>query len=192
MLRPKQETLFSPDEDGTLGNKDNIERSAVIDETGTYRYWLERLFPSGQQLVTFVLLNPSRADATRDDTTVTRCMGMAQLWGYQRLVIVNLFAFRTTYPSELLKAEAPIGPENGAFLLKAAQESDKVVLGWGMHGNLLRRDQEVLDLLSSYQLHCLGVTKGTQQPKHPSRLSYATQLVPYLRHEGANERDQLP
>jgi len=175
----RQETLFPQEFEDANQSNANIERSAVIDATGVYRYWLERGFSSGQACVSFVLLNPSRADGTSDDTTVSRCMRLARAWGYQRLVIVNLFAFRTTYPSELFQAKAPVGSENDSFLLHAARESEKIVLGWGMHWSWLQRDQEVLRLLASYQLHCLGVTEKTRQPRHPSRLAYATPLTHY-------------
>ncbi|MDR9403044.1 MAG: DUF1643 domain-containing protein [Halothece sp. Uz-M2-17] len=42
--------------------------------------------------ITFIMLNPSRANATVDDPTIRRCLGFAQDWGHGSLAVVNLFA----------------------------------------------------------------------------------------------------
>ncbi|MEO1593063.1 MAG: DUF1643 domain-containing protein [Cyanobacteria bacterium J06632_22] len=60
--------------------KSAIQRAALFDPTGQYRYSLSRHWqPSGQPVV-FVMLNPSRADAERDDPTIRACMQFARLW----------------------------------------------------------------------------------------------------------------
>jgi len=41
----------------------------------------------------WIMLNPSRADATDDDPTVRRCLGFASAWGYGSLLIHNLYVF---------------------------------------------------------------------------------------------------
>ena len=58
-----------------------LVRSAVFDKSGRYRYSLTRRWASGGDTVAFVLLNPSTADAERDDPTIRRCMGYAKHWG---------------------------------------------------------------------------------------------------------------
>jgi len=58
------------------------------------------------------MLNPSAADAFRDDPTIRRCMGFAQQWGYGSLSVGNLFAWRSHRPADLRLSEDPAGPEN--------------------------------------------------------------------------------
>ena len=76
-----------------------MQGGAVI--TGDYRYLLWREWNSDRavprlqrdrQTVSFIMLNPSRADAEVNDPTITRCINFALSWGYGRLEVVNLFA----------------------------------------------------------------------------------------------------
>ena len=78
------------------------------------------------------MLNPSTADHLQDDPTIRRCIGFAQELGYGSLIIGNLFAYRATYPRDLLKAEDPSGKRNLEFLRKAHRQCDQVITAWGV------------------------------------------------------------
>jgi hypothetical protein len=138
----------------------------------TYRYSLRRIW-SERPLVLFVGLNPSTADETTDDPTVRRCIGFARRWRHGGLLLVNLFAYRSTDPAGLKRASDPIGPENDAAILDCCQSVTRVVVAWGVHGILEYRDRQVLSLLS--RPYCLGLTKSGA-PRHPLYLSAATRL----------------
>src|SRR5262249_54294569 len=92
-----------------------LENNAVISDCGKYRYVLTRQTGAEVRSATFVMLNPSTADATLDDPTIRKCIGFAKNWRCGRLVVLNLFAFRATDP-EVMKAEADaVGPENKSW-----------------------------------------------------------------------------
>ena len=112
------------------------------------------------------MLNPSTADAVRDDPTIRRCIGFARAWGYRRLVVTNIFALRATLPSALRGAADPVGPRNDRYILRAARDADRVVCAWGVHGALGNREAEVLALLRDLALENLGLTQGGY-PRHP-------------------------
>ena len=150
-------------------------RQALFDPTGAYRYSLRREWDSSLPTVGFVMLNPSTADAERDDATIRRCIGYAQRWGYGSLEAVNLFAYRSTDPRQLRLVEDPVGPENDRHLLALRGRCSLLVAAWGNWGNLLRRGEGVLELLSSHPLHCLGTTRAGH-PLHP--LHQRGNLVP--------------
>jgi hypothetical protein len=145
-----------------------IEQGATFSDDRRYRYLLWRRWESRSSgTVTFIMLNPSTADAETFDPTVRRCFGFARDWGFGAMDVVNLFALRSTYPEMLKKARDPVGPENDAVLLEAVKGSDLVVAAWGIHGRLYGRDLEVQKLLASKgDLHCIGTTKAGA-PLHP-------------------------
>lgn len=76
-----------------------VKRAASISECGTYRWTLQRRWAAGER-VCWIMLNPSTADAERDDPTVLRCMAFSRSWGYGGLIVVNLYPFRSSKPAE--------------------------------------------------------------------------------------------
>jgi hypothetical protein len=143
-----------------------IDSSAVFDASGRYRYRLSRQWAKGGESVAFVMLNPSTADHEHNDPTIRRCIGLAQLWGFSALHVVNLFALRATEPATLRRARNPVGRQNNSYIEATVEEANQIVLAWGNHGQLRERNSEVLDLLSGYDLFCLGCNLSGQ-PKHP-------------------------
>ena len=92
-------------------------KSAEIDPTGLYRYSLYRGWETNApKRIAFVMLNPSRADATNDDPTLCRCISFARSWGYGSLEVVNLFAYRASKPEELKTVTDPVGSENDRYI----------------------------------------------------------------------------
>lgn len=148
--------------------------AATFDGTRRYRYRLDRDWGGGPPVV-FVGLNPNRADEVDDDPTIRRCVGFARRWGYGRLVVVNLFAWRARSPRALRAVAEPVGPEADAFLRAAVAEADRVVACWGNGGTLRGRDAAVRRLLGPCA--CFGLT-GRGQPRHPLYLPADTPLQP--------------
>lgn len=153
-----------------------VRRSATLSVCRRYRYTLTRLWDQGRPLIVFVGLNPSTADGRRDDPTVRRCVGFARDWGYGALVLVNLFALRSTDPARLRRARDPIGPENDDWISRLVQAATMIVAAWGAHGDLRGRDRRVLELLPT--VFCLGRTRDGH-PRHPLYLARETELEPF-------------
>lgn len=80
--------------------------SATADIRGDYRYRLTRVWDPTLPTITFVLLNPSTADAEHLDPTLRRCVGFAKRDGFGGMVILNLYAFRSPSPSPKLMRAA--------------------------------------------------------------------------------------
>jgi len=140
--------------------------SATFSPCGRYRYRLERDWRGGKAMP-FGLLNPSTADAAKDDPTIRRCAKFAERDGFGRLVVVNLFAFRSTDPDALLEQEDPVGPENDAHIGRALIESSKVVLAWGANPIAEDRGKMVaLRICGVVPTFALGFT-ASGAPRHP-------------------------
>lgn len=121
--------------------------------------------------VTFVMLNPSTADAFKHDPTVGECIKRARQLGADVLEVVNLFALRSPYPADLKKCATGYrgdDDENNAAILEACRGAEYVIAAWGNHGALGGRDAFVLRLLrdTGVELLHLGTTNDGY-PKHP-------------------------
>jgi hypothetical protein len=145
---------------------------AVWSPCRIYRYALTRRWSDGPGLG-IVMLNPSTADAFRNDPTVERCERRARSLGYGAFQVVNLFAFCATDPRDLRQAVEPVGPDNDSFLLATAQWADRILCGWGVHGAHQGRHMQVEQLLrgTGASLFHLGLTKGGL-PRHPLYVAY--------------------
>lgn len=144
-----------------------MECSAALSPDRVYRYSLSRSWGPGPAVL-FVGLNPSTADEATDDPTIRRCIGFARAWGFDRLHMGNLFAFRATAPAQMLATADPVGPENDRYLVTLANESDLIVAAWGSKGTHLGRDLAIRQMLPG--LHFLRLTRNGQ-PGHPLYLS---------------------
>ena len=117
---------------------------AVISACGKYRYTLTRVLqydepitPTGQ--ITFVMLNPSTADATEDDPTIRRCIGFARGFKAEALNVVNLYALRATDPKELWKVTDPVGGSSNDYWIKRILETSSVIIcAWGNNAREVR------------------------------------------------------
>jgi hypothetical protein len=142
-----------------------IKKGAYISEGGLYRYWLSRHWDNDKNTVGWIMVNPSTADATKDDATVRRCINFAKSWGYGGIIIVNLFAYRSKNPQDVWTCPVdPIGPDNNYQLRGAMKHCKIVVAAWGINGTYKNRDKEVKKFFPV--LHCLGTTV-TGNPRHP-------------------------
>jgi len=149
----------------------------VISEDGVYRYSLTReVNLLGEGVCLFGMHNPSKADAEINDPTIRRDIGFARAWGYRYLWVVNLGAYRATYPKDLQDVANPIGPENDHYMLEMAQCADLFVCAWGAGPLAESRGQQVKNMLQGegVKLHHLGLTKHGF-PKHPLYLKADTQ-----------------
>jgi len=140
-----------------------VIRGATLSGDRVYRYALTRQWGDGER-VAFIGLNPSTADATTDDPTIRRCIGFARDWGYDGLVMLNLFAFRATDPAVMMAAADPVGPENDATIMEYVDSTAVIVAAWGAHGDYRKRGASVRAMIPD--LRCLKLTKNGH-PGHP-------------------------
>lgn len=168
----KDAGLFDPDAPA-------VRATATLSDDGLYRYDLTRFWcdPGAflQRPATFVMLNPSTADALKDDPTIQRCMKFARSWGLDGIRVVNLYAYRASKPEVMWEALAGgsniVGPENertlGRALFSARNLRTPVIAAWGNHGAAGRVEWLVREADRwGVQLQCLGTTLSGA-PKHP-------------------------
>lgn len=166
---------------------------AQLSPCSRFRYLLWRQWDVGPSVL-WLMLNPSRADAERDDATVRKCVGFSRRWGYGQLSIVNLFSLVATKPEEIARAldrwrpgdPHPSGGRTAEeHILIASARSHGIVYAWGgCAAPWPFRTYHVTSLVEAARggrpppPQCLGYTKHGA-PRHPVRLSYATPLELY-------------
>jgi len=159
--------------------KENVDkefrRAARYSDCERYRYTLKITWDDSKDKIVFIGLNPSTATELKNDPTVTRMVNFAKSWGYGTLSVCNIFAFRTTFPSELKKSKDPIGKENDKWILYEIRNAGKVVAAWGNHGNFLSRSNEMLKMIPNPYI--FGKTK-VGEPKHVLYLKNTSKISP--------------
>ncbi len=161
--------------------KDGTESRAVYSACKKYRYSLTRIWEPEDNLLMFVMLNPSKATEVIPDRTVTMCMNRAKLphHNFGGICVTNLFAFYSTDPQALIGIDDPIGTENYRIIEEKAQDAHTIVCAWGDGGNDERFREYVANIKAMLRqavgnrLCYFGLTDTLRQPKHPRPLGYA-------------------
>ena len=153
-----------------------VNKNATFSDCRKYRYALSRTWNGKKKTILFIGLNPSTANEKIDDPTIRRCINYAQNWGYGSLLMVNLFSYRSTLPSELKNVKNPIGNDNDLQIIELSKKADIAVAAWGNEGTLLNRDKEVKKILPN--LMCLKINKSGQ-PSHPLYQKKDLKLIKY-------------
>lgn len=156
--------------------KGDAASTAIYSSCEGYRYSLTRIWDAAGSRANFLMLNPSTATEVQNDPTVERCERRARALGHGSFCVTNIFAWRDTDPRAMRQAADPVGPENDAAILNAANWADQVVCAWGTHGAHLDRGPMVEALLRAegHRLFHLGLSKAGH-PKHPLYIGYAHQ-----------------
>ena len=148
----------------------DLEQSsgAVFSGCHHYRHVLWRSWAPEKGIVTFIGLNPSTADAHKDDPTIRRCKNYVSDWGFGAMIMVNLFDVRATQPDVMKRRARPLSRRNDSSLIHAAIRADLVVAAWGVHGKHRSRSHSIKDLLVQHdiQASCFNTSK-CGEPVHP-------------------------
>lgn len=130
-----------------------------------FRYALWREWNEDLPAVLMIGLNPSTADARKNDPTIRRCIGFASDWGFGAVWVLNLFAFRATYPGDLKAAGDPVGPRNDEWIRRVARKVERMVAVWGNDGAFMDRSTRVRRMLGD-RLEAIRLNAGGE-PAHP-------------------------
>lgn len=152
-----------------------MKTDAKLSACRKYRFALWRTWDEEKPYVMIIGLNPSTADETEGDPTITRCINFAKSWGYGGVCMVNLFAYRATAPSDMMASTDPVGAGNDIWLSKLAKDAGIVVAAWGNDGSYLGRSSEIKNILPN--LHCIRMNKSGE-PAHPLYLKSELKPVP--------------
>ena len=159
--------------------------SAIISDCGKYRYRLDRQIALVGKSIAYFGINPSTADAIDNDPTVRKWIGFSELQGAGRMIVGNVFEYRSKDVKDLLLDPLPaFSLVHQGYLKQIIGDADVLVPCWGSRTKVPKELRHHFDnvlglLLSSGKpvLH-FGCTKSGD-PLHPLFLSYTTPLKPW-------------
>jgi hypothetical protein len=156
------------------GGYKNIEY--FINDNNTVRYVLGKY--NENPLVVFGI-NPSKASAEKNDTTISIVENIAQMRGKDGYIMLNIYPVRATdLDDDFPKVEdEALVEENLRYISERIKPHDEVIAAWGKHiedrdyfMKSLVRINEVIKEKSAKWI-CLKKTKKGH-PHHPTRLGY--------------------
>ncbi len=149
---------------------------AVFSQCRTYRYALWRRWAAGDRLALFLGLNPSTADGVHNDPTIRRCIQFAQDWGYDGVLVGNLFAYRTPYPKRLFEQQHAEGPDNRQWLRKLLATAARAFAAWGNAGHQSGPSEWLINAHKEW--YCLRINRSGA-PAHPLYIPADITPMPY-------------
>lgn len=133
-----------------------------------YRYKLWRIWDPGLPKAMCIGLNPSTANADTNDATIRNLIGILTKLGYGGFYMMNLFAWISSDPDDLITCSDPLG-DNANKLKEVEALCNDVILCWGNFPQASYRRKEVAENYPDAK--CFGFNKnGT--PFHPRALTY--------------------
>lgn len=131
-------------------------------------------------------VNPSDADANKDDPTIRKVAGFTVRLGHRCFVMLNKFARIATDVNDLKRLNLPdaVGLDNDCELACAMSGADTLLFAWGPLAKLpvhlrarWRRVWQIAQDLKKTPF-CIGTAKDGH-PRHPLMVSYDTPVVPW-------------
>lgn len=164
--------------------------AAVISLCGQYRHCLTRDVGPGRLVAAFFGVNPSYANAEKDDPTAKKWIGFSVRNDIGRFLAGNPFDYVATDVRKLATCAQPISPENARYIDWIIEQADVLIPCWGDRNKVPRGLRHHLDALrdrlfaSKKPVKVFGFTKSGD-PMHPLMLGYDTKLIEWKGKEAA-------
>lgn len=121
------------------------------------------------------MLNPSVADETSDDKTISKCIKFSKDWGYGGLYVINLCSDISTCPKETiskLNTNQEIDSISLSYMVDVIKNSKTVYCAWGFG---ISAPKWLTTILKNKTTKALALSK-LATPKHPLYLD--SKLIP--------------
>lgn len=153
---------------GRFENLFDNNSGAEFSICGKYRYKLWRIWDESKPLAMCIGLNPSTANANKNDQTINYLIKMLRILGYGGFYMTNLFAWISSNPDDLLTCADALG-DNENKLKEVETICQEVIVCWG---NFKQAEQRIKEVLPNYpQAKCFGTTQSGR-PLHPLAMMY--------------------
>ena len=143
---------------------------------------------AGTRPIHVIALNPSTADQNKSDTTITKIRNFSTKNNYSGFMVYNLYPQRSTSPDNLHRRyNKGISSCNCKYIFDYISESKQpdVWVAWGQM--ITKRKylkdclRDIVDSLAPINPNWMSIGSTTKDghPRHPSRISYNNDFIPF-------------
>lgn len=143
---------------------------------------------SGRRPIHVIALNPSTADRYKSDTTITKIKNFSRKNNYNGFMVYNLYPQRSTSPDNLHKRiNGAMSTYNCRFIFNQISGSGQLDV-WVAWGQMIAKRKylaaclkNIVDMLRPLNPNwvAIGDTTKAGHPRHPSRISYNNDFIPF-------------
>lgn len=152
-------------------------KGAEFSEDGQYRYKLWRIWNSSLPKAMVIGLNPSTANADKNDNTINVLIRMLTQLGYGGFYMMNCFPFISTDPKKLVicNEETKEFKINNNWLWDTSYKCSEIIFAWGNFEIVSEtgRDKTLCKMFPNAK--CFG-KNANGSPFHPRAMSYKGKL----------------
>jgi hypothetical protein len=157
----------------------------VFNDTKTERFLLRKIWDESKPVACLIMSNPSTANVVTIDMTTHYTICNLFKLGYGGVEILNMTSTITTKLDT--KHGVALFDENAEFILKSAENAEKVIIAWGVCGEGNRKIQEIqrklLKKLEPFadKLFVIASDKG-ESGFHPlaPQIRFSWELIPFV------------
>lgn len=154
--------------------KSTISNEAIFSDNEKYRYKLTKIWDEHKKKAIIIMVNPSKASELKSDRTVTNVTNFLVDHDYGGLIILNLFAYMSSYTTELSKRENQYELKNIDYIIGSLKECNTVIIAWGSDNKKYitekRKLEKILIQYDDINLKCFKDDHGKKN-RHPRDLT---------------------
>lgn len=150
---------------------------AKFSDDKKFRLALWRIWEDDKPKVMYVGLNPSTANETKNDNTITKLVKASKHNGFGGFFMLNLYSYVTAYPEQLKGNWEIMDGINNKHLLDYSGKADKIVFCWGNFKEAQEKASELKHAFSD--AWCFKQNKNGS-PKHPLYCKDNSVLIPFI------------
>jgi hypothetical protein len=152
-----------------------VVKQAFFSDCGKYRYQLNRIWDESLPVAACIGLNPSTANADKNDPTINKLIMLMKSNGYGGFKMLNLFGLISANPDYLRSCSDPIA-DNDKWVFNVVQTCDSIIFCWG---NFKQAEYRSKKYIQKYPgALCFG-RNANGSPKHPLFLKGTTPIVKF-------------
>lgn len=152
-----------------------MKRSVEFSPCGKYRYQLNVIWDESLPAAMCIGLNPSTANATMNDPTITKLLTILDNNKFGGLYMTNLFGLISPYPEDLRSCPDPV-KDNDVWLDRTAHLCVYKIFCWGNFKQAEYRAKAIKNRFPG--AFCFG-KNSNGSPKHPLYLKSNTLIQSY-------------